>query len=120
MRHLMVSRDPEEILVDYDFVAQEVCIAADLSGDEAHEANVSGTDDCHMEFAIRAGAAPAGATKATHREIRKQYKTVNLGVLFGQSAYGVAKRLGISQRQAQKIIADHKRLFPDLLVLVGS
>ena len=112
MRHLMISRDPDEILVDYDFVAQEVCIAADHSGDEAMK-EMYRADDCHMEFAIRAGAAPTGATKATHREIRKQYKTVNLGVLFGQSAYGVAKRLGISQKQAEKIITDHKRLFPD-------
>jgi DNA polymerase I-like protein with 3'-5' exonuclease and polymerase domains len=112
MRHLIRPGNPDEVLVDYDFVAQEVCIAADHSGDENMK-EMYRADDCHMEFAIRAGAAPKDATKATHREIRKQYKTVNLGVLFGQSAYGVSKRLGIPVKRAETIIADHKHLFPD-------
>jgi DNA polymerase I-like protein with 3'-5' exonuclease and polymerase domains len=68
-------------------------------------------DDCHMSFAIRADAAPAGATKRTHPEVRKRYKTVNLGIQYGQTAFGVSHRLGISHGEAAQIVAEHRQLF---------
>ena len=46
------------------------------------------SNDAHMWFAIKAGAAPPEATKKTHREIRNLYKRISLGVLYGLSAYG--------------------------------
>jgi DNA polymerase I-like protein with 3'-5' exonuclease and polymerase domains len=71
-------------------------------------------DDCHMAFAIRAGAAPAGANKSmpAYRETRKRYKTVNLATMYGQGAHGIASRLGISYQEAEQILADHRSLFP--------
>jgi len=65
-----------------------------------------------MGFAIRAGAAPAGATKKTHPGVRKKYKTVNLGIQYGQTAFGISHRLGISHGEAAQIVAEHQRLFP--------
>jgi DNA polymerase-1 len=66
-----------------------------------------------MAFAIRAGAAPAGSTKKTHAEVRKRYKTVNLGVLYGQTAFGIANRLGISHHEADQLLAAHQELFSE-------
>ena len=65
----------------------------------------------HMWFAIKAGAAPPGATKKTHREIRNLYKRISLGVLYGLSAYGASHQLQISLDSAQAIIDQHKDLF---------
>jgi DNA polymerase-1 len=111
-RFLIVPESPEHVLVYVDFVAQEIGLAAALSGDlrmrEMYEAN-----DCHMQFAVRAGAAPSGATKAAYGEIRKRYKTVNLGVQYGQTAHGIAQRLGIPFREAEGLVDEHQRLFPD-------
>jgi DNA polymerase-1 len=110
-RFLIVSESAEHVLVYVDFVAQEVGIAAALSGDstmrEIYEAS-----DCHLAFAVRAGAAPRWATKQTHASVRKRYKTVNLGVLYGQTAFGIAARLGITEREAEILLADHLALFP--------
>src|SRR5262249_6077189 len=111
MRFLILSESPEHVLVYVDFVAQEVGLAAGLAGDPVMRA-IYEADDCHMAFAIRAGAAPAGATKRTHPDVRKQYKTVNLGVLYGQTAFGIAPRLGISFPEAEKLLDDHHALFP--------
>ena len=69
------------------------------------------SNDAHMWFAIKAGAAPPGATKKTHRNIRNLYKRISLGVLYGLTAYGAAYRLQISVEQAQAIIDQHKDLF---------
>src|SRR5262249_41710751 len=99
------------VLVFVDFVAQEIGIAAALSQDPTMRA-VYEADDCHMAFAVRAGAAPVGATKKSHAGVRKQYKTVNLGMLYGQTAYGVAARLGIPYAEAEGLVAAHKELFP--------
>jgi hypothetical protein len=111
LRFLIIPESPEHILAYVDYVAQEIGIAAALSADPAMR-SVYEAEDCHMAFAIRAGAAPAGATKLTHPQIRKQCKTVNLGTLFGQTAYGIARRLAISVQQAEKLLDEHRALFP--------
>jgi len=67
--------------------------------------------DCHMAFAIRAGAAPVDATQANAPHIRKAYKTVNLGTLYGQEARASAGRLGIAIPEAEKLLADHAPYF---------
>ena len=86
-------KPPEGYGVAYiDWSAQEFAIAAALSGDERMIADyLSG--DPHLAFAKTAGLAPPGATKASHGAIRDQCKTVNLGVLYGMEAEGIARRL---------------------------
>jgi hypothetical protein len=64
-----------------DYVAQELRIAAILSGDSVL-AEVCARDDPHMEMAIWFDLAPRGATKATHRPARKIGKTLGLAMLF--------------------------------------
>ena len=110
MRWLVVPPDPEHVLVYVDFTAQEIGVAAALSGDEAMTL-MYGSADPHLAFAIMAGAAPPGATKVTHPGVRVAYKTVNLGVLYGQSEYGVADRLGIGVAEAAAILNKHRRIF---------
>jgi DNA polymerase I-like protein with 3'-5' exonuclease and polymerase domains len=111
LRFLIVPESPDHVLAYVDFVAQEVGIAAALSRDPAMR-SVYQASDCHMEFAVRAGAAPAGAAKGTHPGVRKKYKTVNIGVLYGQTSYGIAARLGVSYQEAEAILHDHRALFP--------
>jgi DNA polymerase I len=111
LRFLLVPESPDHVMVYVDYTAQEVGLAAALSEDEALRA-IYETSDCHMAFAVRAGAAPPGATKKTHATIRKRYKTVCLGVQYGQTSYGISHRLGISFHDAEVLIGEHKRLFP--------
>lgn len=111
LRFLIMPESPEHVLVYVDYTAQEVGLAAALSGDMALRA-IYESSDCHMAFAIRAGAAPLDATKATYGAIRKRYKTVCLGVQYGQTAYGISHRLGISYQDAEALMVDHRRLFP--------
>jgi len=97
--------------LDYlDWRAQEIAIAAALSGDEAMMEDYRHSD-FYLAFAIRAGLAPPDATKKSHGDIRKVTKTVCLGVMFGQTAYGMANKLAISCAQAAKLLRAHKRLY---------
>src|SRR5207249_1803534 len=77
-----------------DWSQQELAIAAALSGDLAmQEAYRSG--DFYLAFGRMAGALPEWATKASHGPQREQFKVVSLGVLYGLSEFGIARRLGI-------------------------
>jgi hypothetical protein len=97
--------------LDYlDWRAQEIAIAAALSGDEAMMEDYHHSD-FYLAFAIRAGLAPPDATKESHAAIRKVTKTVCLGVMFGQTAYGMAQKLSISCPAAAKLLRAHKRLY---------
>jgi DNA polymerase I-like protein with 3'-5' exonuclease and polymerase domains len=113
-RFHIVPESPDHRIALADYRVQEFAISAALSGDKTMQ-QVARSDDAHMDFAIRCGAAPPGSTKKTSEaiaKIRKAYKTVNLGVLYGQTEYGISSRLGISLSKAAAMIADHKRLFP--------
>ena len=75
---------PEEgrTIAYIDWSQQEYGIAAALSGDGAmKEAYCSG--DPYLAFAIKAGQAPEGATKHTHKRLRDQFKAAVLAVQYG-------------------------------------
>ncbi len=93
-----------------DWSSQEIAVAAALSGDDLlMEAYNSG--DPYISFAIQAGLAPKGATKASHPEIRNQCKQVVLGTNYGMSAYGVAQAAGIHISTAQNLLQRHKETY---------
>ena len=94
-----------------DWSAQEYAIAAALSGDANMIASyVSG--DPYMDFARRAGLAPAEATADTHPLLRGQCKIVCLGTNYGMTAYGSALRLDISTAEARALHQAHRATYP--------
>jgi DNA polymerase family A len=93
-----------------DWQAQEVGIAAGLSNDAALLADFR-TGDVHMQFAIRAGLAPAGATKHTHTEVRDAVKPISLGVNYGMTKYGAAAQTGKSLLWAADVLASHRHTY---------
>ncbi len=110
-RFLIVPESPEHVLAYVDYTAQEIGIAAALSGDPAMAAMYL-SNDPHLYFASLAGAVPSQARKEDYPEIRKKYKTVNLGVLYGLTPRGTAMKLGISFQEAEELHKAHRRLFP--------
>lgn len=107
----LIRPRPGFALVYADFSQQELAIAAKLSGDEAMQAAYRSAD-FYITLAIMAGAAPEGATKTTHPEVRERFKVCALGVLFGMGEDGLALRLGITKLEARRLLNAHKRSFP--------
>ncbi|MGH9542794.1 MAG: DNA polymerase [Terriglobales bacterium] len=95
-----------------DWCQQEHGIAAALSGDERMMAAYHAPTDPYLEFAIACGLAPGGATKRSHPRERAICKTVTLGLVYGQTEFGMAQRTGQAQGVMCRLIADHKRLYP--------
>lgn len=106
----LIKPEPGMALAYVDWSQQELAIAAALSGDpKMQSAYKSG--DFYLTFAKMAGAAPMGATKETHSCVREQFKTVALGVLYGLSAEGLARKLNITLEEGKELLRKHKETF---------
>jgi hypothetical protein len=107
----VIQAPPGFALIECDFVGQEYGIAAYLSGDGAMQrAYESG--DPYIYTARLADDVPLGATKETHPRKRDAYKVVSLGIFFGLTPAGAARRLGIPLAAAEALFATHQRIFP--------
>jgi DNA polymerase I-like protein with 3'-5' exonuclease and polymerase domains len=65
-----------------------------------------------MNFAIRVGLAPPGATSDTHGDIRNMVKPISLGSNYGMSKYGAAAQSGKSLVWAATTLAAHRHAYP--------
>ncbi|MHB8910380.1 MAG: DNA polymerase I [Syntrophales bacterium] len=92
---------PGWMIVSADYSQIELRVLAHLSGDEAlREAFASG-EDIHSRTASDIfGVFP----EMVNADMRRQAKVINFGVLYGMSAFGLAKELGVSQKLAQAYI----------------
>jgi hypothetical protein len=101
---------PGRAVAYVDWSAQELGIAAALSADSAmQEAYRSG--DPYIWLARRAGAVPFDATKETHGREREQFKVVSLGVLYGLSAEGLARKLNVPPCRGRELLRMHREAF---------
>jgi DNA polymerase family A len=93
-----------------DWQQQEFGIAAALSGDPLMmDAYRSG--DPYLAFAKQAGAAPADATKATHKVVRDQFKQCVLAVQYGMGAEGLAQRIGQPPICGRELLRLHRETY---------
>ncbi len=91
-------------IVSADYSQIELRILAHLSGDEALKAAFSSGEDIHSRTATDIfGVFP----EMVSPDMRRQAKVINFGVLYGMSAFGLARELGISQKLAQAYIDNY-------------
>jgi hypothetical protein len=108
----LIKPPPGRALAYVDYSSQEIGIAAALSGDAALlEAYISG--DPYLAFAVQAGLAPTGASKASHPEARARCKACVLGVNYGMGERTLAQRLGESEAGARELLQRHRDVYRD-------
>jgi DNA polymerase I len=107
----LIRPEPGWGLAYLDWSHQELGIAAALSRDPALQ-HAYTFGDPYMDFAIRAGAAPATATKATHGAVRDLYKIVVLAVGYGIGADSLALRIGRPPVYAERLLRQHRAAYP--------
>ncbi len=91
-----------------DYSQIELRILAHLSGDTAMIAAFRQAEDIHTRTAAAVFEVEPDAVTS---EMRRTAKAVNFGILYGQSAFGLAKALGISQAEAAAFIAAYFETF---------
>ena len=111
IRKAFISRGSEFSLMAADYSQIELRIIAALSEDKAMiEAFQQGLD-IHAATAANVFHTPI---EAVTREQRSAAKAVNFGIIYGQSAFGLAQNLGISRTEAKLIIDSYFAQFPTI------
>jgi len=111
IRKAFIARDENWSLISADYSQIELRIVAAISGDESMiQAFVEGKD-IHTATAAKVyGVAESDVTF----EMRRNAKAVNFGIIYGQSAFGLAENLGISRSEAKTIIDNYFIQYPSI------
>jgi DNA polymerase-1 len=110
---------PGRVFVSADYSQVEFRIAAHLSGDERLLEAFREGRDLHAataEALFGDGPLFGGRRKdaAKAAEERRLAKAVNFGILYGQSAFGLARTLGIPRKEADAMIRSYFEAYPRL------
>ena len=93
-----------KVLISADYSQIELVVLAHLSGDKnMSQSFIDGTDVHKATAALIYGVAPDAVTP----EMRRTAKTINFGVIYGMSAFRLARDLGISRTQASQFIENY-------------
>lgn len=84
-----------------DYSQVELRILAHLSGDQVLKEAFRRGDDVHARTAAEILGISLESVTA---QMRREAKVVNFGIIYGMSAYGLAKELGVDQKVAQAYI----------------
>lgn len=104
IRAAFVPRNEDFAILSVDYSQIELRVMADLSGDEAMiEAFAQGID-IHAVTASKVYKVPL---EEVTREMRDKAKTVNFGIIYGISAFGLQQRLNIPRGEAQELIKNY-------------
>ena len=100
---------PGSRIVSADYSQIELRIMAHLSGDEGLLQAFANSEDIHRATAAEIFmAAPADVSS----EQRRYAKVINFGLIYGMSAFGLAKQLGIERSAAQAYIDRYFARYP--------
>jgi DNA polymerase-1 len=101
---------PGRVLVAADYSQIELRIMAHLSGDVAMREAFARGDDIHDVTARGIFGIPDGAFADANQ--RRIAKSVNFGLLYGMSDFGLATRLGIDRTEARAMTDAYFARFP--------
>lgn len=114
LRGLFVARKGHT-LVAADYSQIELRVMAHLSGDAGLVKAYNEGVDIHTTVAREL----FGSDEPTSKE-RRMAKTVNFGIIYGMSAFGLSERLGISPKTARMFIDKYFERFPGVKTYLDS
>ena len=111
IRKAFVSRFPDGQILSADYSQIELRIMAHVTRDAALIEAFANSEDIHTRTAAGVFGVPL---EEVSREMRRKAKEVNYGIMYGIGAYGLARRLGIPQREGSEIIQRYFAAFPTI------
>ncbi|HET9388368.1 MAG TPA: DNA polymerase I [Steroidobacteraceae bacterium] len=100
---------PGHVLMAADYSQIELRIMAHLSGDEGLLAAFAEDRDVHQATASEVFGLALEAVSADQRRLAK---TINFGLIYGMSPFGLARQLGIDRSSAQKYVERYFARYP--------
>ena len=96
-------------LVSADYSQIELRLMAHFSGDPALVSAFAAGEDIHAHTAALVNGVPLAEVTP---EMRRRAKIINFGILYGMSAYGLARQLGVDRGEARAFIEAYFAQYP--------
>lgn len=110
IRRAFVPKDCDNALIlSADYSQIELRLLAHISEDKHLIDAFNSGEDVHTLTASKVFDVPV---KAVTKDMRYKAKAVNFGIIYGQSKYGLAKALGISNEDAELFIEKYFMTYP--------
>ncbi len=111
VRKAFIPRDKNYTLLAADYSQIELRLIAELSGDEAMKNSFMKGEDIHRSTAAKVFNVPL---EDVSRKQRSQAKTVNFGIIYGVSAFGLSNQTNLSRKEAKELIETYYETYPTL------
>jgi len=111
VRKAFIPRDRDHILLAADYSQIELRIIAALSEEETMIKAFQEGQDIHASTAAKVFNVPIDEVT---REQRSNAKTVNFGIIYGVSAFGLSNQTDLSRSEAKELIDTYYKTYPRL------
>ena len=111
IRKAFVARDENYTIVSADYSQIELRIIAALSGEENMIKAFQNHEDIHKSTASKVFNVPL---EEVTREQRSHAKTVNFGIIYGVSAFGLSNQTSLSRSESAALIDAYYKTYPRL------
>jgi len=111
IRKAFIARDENYTLLSADYSQIELRIIAALSGEENMIKAFQNHEDIHKSTASKVFNVPLDEVT---REQRSHAKTVNFGIVYGVSAFGLSNQTSLSRSESKELIDTYYETYPRL------
>lgn len=111
IRKAFIARDENYTLLSADYSQIELRIIAALSGEENMIKAFQNNEDIHRSTAAKVFNV---ALEEVTKEQRSNAKTVNFGIIYGVSAFGLSNQTSLSRSESAALIEAYYRTYPKL------
>jgi DNA polymerase-1 len=117
VRKSFVPRDESHVLLAADYSQIELRIIAALSEEETMINAFKNGEDIHASTAAKVFDVPLAEVT---REQRSNAKTVNFGIVYGVSAFGLSNQTDLSRSEAKELIDTYYKTYPKLKAYMAA
>ncbi|SEE11669.1 DNA polymerase I [Tenacibaculum sp. MAR_2010_89] len=111
VRKAFIPKDKNHVLLAADYSQIELRIIAALSEEETMIKAFKDGEDIHASTASKVFNVPI---EEVTREQRSNAKTVNFGIIYGVSAFGLSNQTSLSRKEAKSLIDAYYETYPKL------
>ncbi|HSD07500.1 DNA polymerase I [Flavobacterium sp.] len=111
IRKAFIARDENHTIVSADYSQIELRIIAALSGEENMIKAFQNNEDIHRSTAAKVFNI---ALEEVTKEQRSNAKTVNFGIIYGVSAFGLSNQTSLSRKESAELIDAYYATYPKL------
>ena len=111
VRKAFIARNPDYVLLSADYSQIELRIIAALSEEHNMIESFLRNEDIHRSTAAKVFNVPL---EEVTREQRSHAKTVNFGIIYGVSAFGLSAQTDLSRSESKELIDTYYATYPNL------